>query len=122
IFIVPKHRENRTPPKPDPKPVAVTVTPPTPTVHSQPHPVELPPVAFNDAQPGDVAMPADTSDKGVLGGTDIVTPPDDGKPLAGAHLEYATNPAPAYPSSSLRAQEQGTVMLEVLVDVDGKPI
>lgn len=117
-------RKRETPPPPPPPidpPIHVTVTTPAPTVHQQAPAVDPPPLEIDDPQPGDIQMPPITSDN-VVADSGIVTPPDDGTPLKGAHLEYAANPAPAYPSSALRAQEQGTVLLEVLVDVDGRPI
>lgn len=37
-------------------------------------------------------------------------------------LEYAVAPPPSYPRAALRAGLEGTVMLQVLVDVDGRPL
>src|SRR3546814_5817962 len=37
-------------------------------------------------------------------------------------LQYADAPSPPYPRAALRAGLQGTVMLQVLVDVDGRPL
>lgn len=42
--------------------------------------------------------------------------------LAGAYLEYANAPPPVYPRVALRDRLTGTVMLEVLVDIDGRPL
>ncbi len=44
------------------------------------------------------------------------------QPLAGAHLEYANAPPPVYPRAALRDRLTGTVMLQVLVDTDGRPL
>lgn len=121
FFVIEKKKENPPPPKPDTKPIPVQITPPTPTVKQQTKTIEPPPLATDDPQPGDTVIPPDTT-IGPTAESTTVTPTDDGKPLTGAHLEYAANPAPSYPSASLRAQEQGTVLLEVLVDVDGRPI
>ncbi|MGY3265139.1 energy transducer TonB [Lysobacter sp. HA35] len=125
-IIVDYITKKQTPPPPPPPiehpPIRVAVSTPAPTIRQPTHVVDPPPLALDDPQPGDTVVPPVTSDQHTFADSGIATPADDGKPLAGAHLEYATNPAPAYPSSSLRAQEQGTVMLEVLVDVDGKPI
>ena len=49
-----------------------------------------------------------------------VAPPSG--PIAAVRLEYADAPRPAYPRDALRARAEGTVMLQVLVDVDGRPI
>jgi protein TonB len=43
-------------------------------------------------------------------------------PLTGVSLEYAHAPPPAYPRAALRAGLTGTVMLQVLVGVDGRPL
>lgn len=43
-------------------------------------------------------------------------------PVSGVQLEYAHAPAPAYPPVLVRNQVQGTVLLRILVDVDGKPL
>ena len=67
-------------------------------------------------------------------GTDYVPPtrtdpmPDIGQtlpnpdPLPSTRLEYASAPAPTYPREALLNGIQGTVVLKVLVDVDGKPL
>lgn len=55
--------------------------------------------------------------------TDPVLPPaGDGGIGASAHLEYASAPPPAYPREALLDNLEGTVLLKVLVDVDGKPL
>ena len=48
--------------------------------------------------------------------------PQAGTPLPGVRLEYLQAPAPGYPRDALRDGIQGTVMLQVLVDVDGRPL
>ena len=42
--------------------------------------------------------------------------------IAAVRLEYANAPAPAYPREELRRRIEGTVLLQVLVDVDGRPL
>lgn len=44
------------------------------------------------------------------------------QPLPGVRLEYDQAPPPAYPRDALREGVQGTVLLQVLVDVDGRPL
>lgn len=46
----------------------------------------------------------------------------DSGPIAAVRLEYADAPAPAYPRDAMRAGRQGVVMLQVTVDVDGRPL
>jgi periplasmic protein TonB len=53
--------------------------------------------------------------------TGPVVPTDPG-PLPSTRLEYASAPAPAYPREAILDGIEGTVLLRVLVDVDGKPL
>ena len=53
--------------------------------------------------------------------TGPVVPTDPG-PLPSTRLEYASAPAPTYPREALLDGIEGTVLLRVLVDVDGKPL
>lgn len=43
-------------------------------------------------------------------------------PLAMERLEYASAPPPPYPPEAERRRLEGTVLLQVLVDVDGRPL
>ena len=52
----------------------------------------------------------------------IDTTPVGTGPVTGMSLEYASAPAPGYPRDALREGITGTVLLEVLVDVDGSPL
>lgn len=112
-------------PKPvDPPTVPVVrerprVVPVTPTATpSRPLPIETPPVLIEGAgepfvPPVDIAIEADA------GGGDSIGPME---PVAGTHLRYASAPPPAYPRGALRDGATGTVLLEVLVDTDGRPL
>ena len=42
--------------------------------------------------------------------------------MSGAHLEYEVAPPPQYTAAMMRGNLQGTVLLRVLVDVDGTPL
>ena len=57
---------------------------------------------------------------------DVQPPADTGsanlEPQVGMSLQYDMAPAPAYPRDALREGVQGTVLLQVLVDVDGRPL
>jgi periplasmic protein TonB len=104
------------PPRP-PRPVPVTtprVVPTSPAV--LPEKIEIePPVV--DSQPGDTFVePMLIADASIDRGSAIT------EPLAGAHLEYESAPAPSYPIEAIRKALTGTVTLRVLVDVDGRPI
>lgn len=79
--------------------------------------------------------PADADSSGIIAnaGTDYVPPSDDDtgggnvvdigpatpSPM---QLQYRLAPAPAYPRRALQQRLTGTVLLQVLVDVDGKPL
>lgn len=43
-------------------------------------------------------------------------------PIAAVRLEYANAPPPTYPRDALRTRAEGMVLLQVLVDVDGRPL
>ncbi|HEY4531163.1 MAG TPA: energy transducer TonB, partial [Luteimonas sp.] len=43
-------------------------------------------------------------------------------PTSGMQLAYAEASHPPYPPAALRAGYQGTVVLKVLVDIDGRPL
>lgn len=113
-------------PVPPPKPIEVPVNqrPPRPQPEPRPaeRPVAQPPLDTTDLpQPGDIVVPP--GDERVVDVPSDPTPPvDTGRPMEGAHLEYAAAPAPTYPRDALVAGLTGTVMLQVLVDVDGRPL
>lgn len=73
---------------------------------------------------GDTRLPpvADDATVNTLGGGDDTGPVGQGEVLTGAVLQYASAPPPAYPREALRAGTSGTVVLEVLVGVDGRPL
>lgn len=116
IFIEPVKPK---PPLPDPVPVVPTKPQPTPTqpVRTQPQ-TEVQTQSEAPVVDGgtDYVPPADpVIDTGPIG------PPDIG-PQPSTRLEYASAPAPAYPPEALARELEGTVMLKVLVDVDGSPL
>jgi protein TonB len=43
----------------------------------------------------------------------------DGDGTSIAHADYASNPSPVYPAIARRREQQGTVMIRVLVGIDG---
>ena len=122
VFIPMRHNPPPLPPQePIPTEIRNTPTPPAPhpAVSRQP---ESPPQPITDsAGPQDYAV-MEVADSNADAGNTVVEPAEPGPPLTGAHLAYESNPAPPYPPESLRNQESGTVLLEVLVDVDGRPL
>ncbi|WP_425509904.1 MULTISPECIES: energy transducer TonB [Xanthomonas] len=109
-----------TPPPPVVFPVNVTFKPKT---HSPTKTLSVPvqtavvsqePVVDNPA----FAVPATVSDV-VAEGTPTTAAPSG--PVEAGQLQYLSSPAPSYPAAALRAGQQGTVMLRVLVGTDGRP-
>jgi protein TonB len=110
------------PPKPPEKiPIVDVRRPPTaaPTPTTIKQPVNVPPIVVPDPAPMDIAIepPAEVVAEATTGSSI-----DLGKPLTGAHLEYQNAPPPSYPRDAIREGLTGTVLLRVLVDIDGKPL
>lgn len=109
---------------PPPAPPVVQVQPrtPTPRPELQPRtvtpPVDVPPVVTQESSPVDMPYVPPTVDTPPAGETGTL----DTAPVAGVRLEYASAPAPKYPREEMLAGRQGTVLLQILVDVDGKPL
>lgn len=119
MVVVPIFERIVPPLPPVPVPVTQPVTPvapalPTP-VHRDVRPVIDQVVIDLGTLPADdvAAQPTDTA------AADIAPPSG---PVAGMRLEYAKAPSPPYPRDALVAGLQGTVLLQVLVDVDGRPL
>lgn len=108
------------PKTPPPPPVHVPVT----THHAAPV-RSLPATRPAAEEPQQVVVDQAQSDMLIAGDEGAGDPPDSngvGEPLPGMTLEYADAPAPAYPRDALRDGVEGVVMLQVLVDVDGRPL
>lgn len=100
-------------------PVEVTLDPVTRT--DAPTPVARAPVIPATGTPQVVdAGPTHTVPAGT-GAVGPVATPVDTTPLAGARLAYAEAPPPPYPVDALREGRSGTVLLQVLVGIDGRP-
>ena len=112
------------PKPPEPPPPVQKVSPPKP--HPQPVPalqrplpavVPPPPVLFETAT--EMSLPPPTNVGTQVAKIDV--PPPTG-PAISERLQYADAPAPSYPREALTAGAEGTVLLKVLVDVDGTPL
>lgn len=97
-------------PKADPKPVQTSTRP------QVKHPRTPAPIVVDNGSEAAVVAPPTP----VAAATPTIEPP--AAPLPGVRLEYLQAPAPDYPRAALRARSQGTVLLQVLVDIDGKPL
>jgi protein TonB len=105
------------PPRP-PEPVPVEVIRPTvrlPIPIAQPT-VDPPPIDITEPTEMDLPPAVVVADTTPTRTTSVT------EPLAGAHLEYEIAPPPSYPGEAARAGIEGTVILRVLVGVDGKPL
>ena len=98
----------------DPKPVTEPKT--TPSIADPAVPVVDPPVIVDG---GTVA----TSNSATADPDPVVDPgPVDTGPISVGNLAYVTATAPPYPRAEIRAGIGGTVLLKVLVDIDGRPL
>jgi protein TonB len=112
--------------------VPITPPPPQPTVQPQKRPITQPRVptaapvptpvqaALADASP----MPVQDAiaDPAAVAAEPSVPPTPVSMPVAGMQLQYLRAPAPPYPRDALRDGLQGSVLLRVLVGVDGQPL
>lgn len=103
--------------------VPVVPTTPTPPVTSPPtqitRPTINPPIT---SAPSVIDMGTEVAIETATASADIAGPATNPGPLPSATLEYVSASSPRYPLNELRNGVQGTVVLRVLVDIDGKPI
>ena len=109
-----------------PKPQIVEVVPPSP----RPQPPQATHARIETPQPP-VAVPADAGEQVVpaielpaetgITDTPVIAEVPRG-PLPGVRLEYLRAPPPVYPRDARRAHVEGSVLLQVLVDIDGRPL
>lgn len=108
-----------TPPVPVPiAPAEPRPVPPTTPVHRS---VPTPPT------PSTAEATADSAPNAVPAQAALAQPtPDTGPamtlPAVGASLQYLRAPAPAYPRTALKDRLEGTVLLQVHVDTEGRPV
>lgn len=108
---MPKLETQLDPPPPDLPPpvfpVAASPPPPPPPPKPQVRPQPRPPVPV-EAAPQPAAQPA------------APQAPAAPRTVTASQVQYLEPPSPVYPARSKRANEQGTVMLRVLVDIAGR--
>lgn len=112
--------------------VPVTPTPPQPTVRPEKQPMTQPRVPTAVPTPTPVQAPlvdsspmpmqAEAADPAPTAAEPSVPPQQPSAPVAGMQLQYLRAPAPPYPREALRDGLQGSVLLRVLVGVDGQPL
>ena len=119
----PIYIENRVEPPPIPIPVPV-VQPQQPVRNNTPVPINPPtqqPVLDQEVivpEGNEYVPPNNIEPTPDIGPTQPTNP----GPLPSTRLEYASAPAPVYPREAMLDGIEGTVLLKVLVDVDGKPL
>ena len=117
VWIEPK------PKPPAPPPVQADVVKPKPVQRPQAQvrpEIAVPPIDQVIVDDGTLAADPPVDDSIVVA-TATSTIESSG-PVAGIRLEYGDAPAPTYPRKQLLAGIEGTVLLQVLVDVDGRPL
>lgn len=115
-WILPKVVPPPLPPDPVPvvKPQPRTLPPQAATIPRNDTPVaQMPVIVDNGSLAADPVAAQPTQPELAIGG---------GAPLQGVQLEYAVATAPRYPIDAIRAGAEGTVLLKILVDIDGKPL
>lgn len=116
VWIIPASPPAPVLPPPIAPPLPVTATP-TPRVAPTPAPTfpsPAPIVVDQGTLPA--TAPVSTAEAGPVAAMPMAEGP------APVQLQYAAAPAPPYPRESLRNGDQGLVLLQVRVDVDGRPL
>lgn len=108
-----------TPPPPPVFPIEVKFTPHR-QVPSRPLPVQVPTPTLNQAPMVDSAPLAIPAAANPATETAPVAATPASGPVEAGQLQYLNSPAPDYPVAALRAGQQGTVLLRVLVGTDGR--
>lgn len=120
VIVKPVERRPEPPP-----PLPVVTRPPAPAPIPRPAPAQVPiptprdapAVDVVDAQPGDIAI-----DPVILGHAAITDHVTGAGPEIGASLQTLASPPPPYPRDALRDRLEGTVVLDVHVDAEGRPV
>lgn len=120
-WIVPRPKPPAPPP---PQPIDVDLVRPRPaTPVAPPQPVAVaPPAVAPIASDPPLPMPALAEVADTAPEAPAAPVAAESGPATGMQLAYAQATPPPYPGAALRGQLQGTVLLQVLVDVDGRPI
>lgn len=117
------------PPAPKPQPVQPTVQPqprprPTPAVQPQLHPspvaTQATPSEAAPVVPAAAPTPATAAAAAASGHQRPNTTPSPVVSLPSSDADYLNNPAPPYPRMSRRMGEQGTVLVRVYINTEGR--
>ena len=126
LVVVPD-RIDVEPPLPPPEPIEeiVPLREP-PRLVRDPRPITQPPAANTSARIETATLETTTAETAdavfIVPPSADPAPPTNAEPVSGVQLQYAVYPAPDYPAPAARDGAEGTVLLQVLVDVDGRPL
>lgn len=121
IFELPPKATRTEPPPTEPVKIEKTRPQPAPMRSERLTPARSEPIeAVVDAQPGDEAL--QPVDPVTPGGSTGETIGESTGPATGSVLQALSAPAPAYPGEAVRQGLMGTVELEILVGIDGRPL
>ena len=112
---------DETPPVPPPPIENVAIVPPSqPTPQATVKP-DVPPIAPVPVLVEEGTLPVESIVQEAVDSsqTQVAAPT---APIAGVRLEYAHAPSPPYPVDAIRGGLEGVVMLQILVDTDGRPL
>lgn len=102
--------------------VAPSPAPPMPLAQESPAPAAITAPAPATAQPdAAAALPPAATAPAKSAKTAEEAPPPPKLELPSTNASYLNNPKPNYPAMSKRLQEQGKVMVRVLIEADGSP-
>ena len=119
IWVIPVRLD----PTPLPPAPVAPPAPRTPAPQTVPRPTPTPVApAHAVIDSGNIAIAPSTGESEMVGPPQAETGTDTGGPVSVGQLAYLTATPPPYPRSELIAGHQGTVLLKVLVDIDGKPL
>lgn len=128
---VPEFRPVEPEPAVEPPPVPPPVELPRPVADAPAPPASTPPPPPVAAAPAEStpSAPAVSRPEAPRNVADTVRPPPPAAPAVDSDVppqawnaDYLRNPKPAYPSTSRRMGEHGTVLLRVLVNASGEPL
>lgn len=120
----PKPTPKPEPPKPKPTPQPIQKAPPLPKAIADPTPAPDAPTGTLESDPAPAVQEAPSPPPAPAPApapAAPVKPSGSEVQLPSSNAAYLNNPRPSYPSISRRMNEQGKVMLRVLVDENGVP-
>jgi len=120
--VQPQELVDPNPPKPDDMVVpAAPPVPPTPMQPVEQPKVEPPPPVPVPPKPHRTPTVAKGDGSAPKPGKDAITASSAGGAIMDAKPDYLSNPPPDYPEEAQRAREGGVVVLQVIINTEGRP-